>query len=95
MQNDMRDKLAELLEQAEGQVNNDVPSLEMIADYLIANDVDKVVRCKDCAKRLTRECALWYGTTANNGKTTDYFCAAGQLNENFYCAYGVKREAKQ
>lgn len=39
MQNDMRDRLIELLEEAEGQVNNDVPSLEMIADYLVANGV--------------------------------------------------------
>lgn len=39
MQNDMRDRLIELLEQVEGQVNNDIPSLESIADYLIANGV--------------------------------------------------------
>ena len=48
MQNDKRDRLLDLLEQAEGQVNNDVPSLESIADYLIANDVVPVVKCKNC-----------------------------------------------
>ena len=35
----MREKLIELLEEAEGQVNNDVPTLEQIADHLIANGV--------------------------------------------------------
>ena len=39
MQNDIRDRLANLLYEADGQVNNDIPSLEMIADYLIANGV--------------------------------------------------------
>lgn len=34
-----REKLIELLEEAEGLVNNDVPSLEQIADHLIANGV--------------------------------------------------------
>jgi hypothetical protein len=35
----MREKLIELLEEAEGLVNNDVPSLEQIADHLIAHGV--------------------------------------------------------
>ena len=39
MKNNIRDRLIELLEEAEGQVNNDIPSLEMIADELIANGV--------------------------------------------------------
>ena len=34
-----REKLIELLEEAEGLVNNDAPSLEQIADHLIANGV--------------------------------------------------------
>lgn len=32
-----RDKLIELIEQAEGLKNNDFPSVEEIADYLLAN----------------------------------------------------------
>jgi Zn finger protein HypA/HybF involved in hydrogenase expression len=36
----MRDKLIELLYEAEGQVNNDIPSVEQIADYLLANGVN-------------------------------------------------------
>lgn len=39
MQNDMRNRLANLLYEAEGQVNNEYPTIEMIADYLIANGV--------------------------------------------------------
>ena len=35
----MREKLIELLEEAEGLVNNDQPSLEQIADHLIDNGV--------------------------------------------------------
>ena len=48
MKNNIRERLIDLLEQADGQVNNDIPSLEMIADYLIANGVVPVVRCRDC-----------------------------------------------
>jgi hypothetical protein len=35
----MREKLIELLEEAEGLVNNNEPSLEQIADHLIAHGV--------------------------------------------------------
>ena len=35
----MREKLIDLLEQAEGLVNNDVPTPEQIADFLIAHGV--------------------------------------------------------
>lgn len=35
----MRDRLAELLEEAEGQINNDLPTVEQIADYLIEHGV--------------------------------------------------------
>lgn len=33
-----REKMIELLEEAEGLVNNDVPSLEQIADHILASD---------------------------------------------------------
>jgi hypothetical protein len=36
----MRDRLINLLYEAEGQVNNDIPSVEQIADYLLANGVN-------------------------------------------------------
>ena len=41
-------RLIELLEEAEGLVNNAYPTLEQIADHLIANGVIIPVRCKDC-----------------------------------------------
>ena len=36
---DQRKRLIELLYEAEAQVNNDLPSLEQIADHLLANGV--------------------------------------------------------
>ena len=39
MQNDMRNRLANLICEAEGKVNNEYPTIEMVADYLIANGV--------------------------------------------------------
>lgn len=39
MQNDMRDRLVDLICDAEEQVNNDYPTVEMIADYLVAKNV--------------------------------------------------------
>ena len=44
----MREKLIELLEEAEGLVNNDEPSLEQIADHLIAHGVTIQDREIDC-----------------------------------------------
>lgn len=35
----MRAKLIELLYEAEGQINNDLPTVEQVADYLIEHDV--------------------------------------------------------
>lgn len=85
MQNDIMDRLIELLEEAEGQVNNDVPSLKMIADHLIENDVVPVVRCKDCKYRYApTRCALWYGTVNDQ----EYFVERG---EDFYCSYGERK----
>ena len=45
----MREKLIELQEEAEGLVNNDVPSLEQKADHLIASGVtiQKWISVKD------------------------------------------------
>lgn len=36
---DMRDRLAALVEEAEGMLNNDFPTPDMIADHLLANGV--------------------------------------------------------
>lgn len=48
-----------------------------------AADVVEVVRCKDCRKKHTTDCSLWYATF--NG--TDYFIERG---EDFYCSYGER-----
>lgn len=77
--------------------NGDIQYGLHIAENIIkeqpAADVIEVVCCKECIKRYTRDCALWYGTTANNGQVKDYFCGVGTLNEKFSCAYGVKGKA--
>lgn len=74
MQNDMRDRLIDLLYEAEGQVNNDYPTVEQIADHLIANGVI-VPPCKvgdtvyylDRVFREVDKCKV-YGFTVVNGK---------------------------
>lgn len=35
----MKNRLAELLAEAEGQINNDLPTVEQMADYLIEHGV--------------------------------------------------------
>lgn len=74
----MLNKLAELLEEAEGLVNNDRPSLEQIADYLIANGVTIPVRCRDCTmKGDEEECPL---------------LSMAQYTEDMdFCSYGERR----
>ena len=87
MQNDMRDILVELLEEAEGQVNNDIPSLEMIADYLVANGVVPVVHCKDCKHYKAQKQSI-------NWKNKKKYCCrvvALKVNENDYCSYGERK----
>lgn len=46
-----------------------------------------IVSCKDCKHRHTENCALYYGTTFQDGKTTKYFCGNSN-DDNFYCAKG-------
>ena len=46
-----------------------------------AEDVVPVVKCSQCRKRYTTECALWYGTVNDQ----EYFVERG---EDFYCSYG-------
>ena len=45
MQNDMRNRLANLICEAEKKVNNEYPTIEEVADHLIANGVI-VLPCK-------------------------------------------------
>lgn len=62
----MREKLIELLEEAEGLVNNDVPSLEQIADHLIANGVIIKSDCENCASATTRVIDKLHGEIAKH-----------------------------
>ena len=45
MQNDIRNRLTNLICEAEGKVNNERPTIEMVADYLLENGVI-VLPCK-------------------------------------------------
>lgn len=85
----MRNKLAELLEEAEGLVNNDRPSLEQIADHLIDNGVTIPVRCKDCTwfeidpDDYLGVCQCEFIATNDGGKIYP--------ERYFFCQYGVRR----
>lgn len=86
----MRDRLASLLSEAEGLVNNDLPTVEQIADYLIEHDVAVVVRCKDCVycdciyskKRIGEEAEL------------DCFCKlyGALVDDDGFCSVGARKE---
>ena len=85
MQNDIRDRLIDLLEEAEGQVNNDVPSLEMIANYLCSNDVVPVVRCCQCEH---------LKTNINKAPYCDYHSTTWEkfyVRLDDYCSYGERK----
>lgn len=47
-------------------------------------DVVEVVRCKDCERRNTPDCYLWYGSIGD----IDYIKAT---SDDFYCSYGERR----
>jgi hypothetical protein len=49
-------------------------------------DAVEVVKCSECQKRYTMNCALWYSTF--NDK--EYFCGA-MSNDNFFCACGERK----
>ena len=88
MKNNTRDRLIDLLEQAEGQVNNDTPTLEMIADYLIAKGVVPVVRCKNC--KFYEESRILSPTE----KASKNICRLikRQIQPTDYCSYGERKE---
>ena len=49
-------------------------------------DFVEVVHCKDCGKRYTTNCALWYSTLNDR----NYFCGA-MSNDDFSCSYGERK----
>ena len=81
MQNDMRDRLIELIREAHTKWCNSTHDFEhTCADHLIANDVVPVVRCKDCTEwnKDECECSHWYG-----------------FRENDFCSYGERKEENE
>ena len=48
-------------------------------------DVVEVVRCRDCVKKDTPNCAMWYDCEKCKGQWS--WC-----NPNDYCSYGERRE---
>lgn len=81
MQNDMRDRLIELIREAHTKWCNSTHDFEhTCADHLIENDVVLVVRCKDCTEwnKDECECSHWYG-----------------FRENDFCSYGERKEENE
>ena len=79
MQNEMRDRLVELLEQKMHPYLADD-----IADFLIENDVVPVVRCKDCKwlHKPSLLCTHKRNRVFNTGIKRDFNC---------YCSYGERK----
>ena len=78
-----REKLVEILEAVEGQYNNDLPTLEQIADGLIAYGVTIPVRCKDCEDCVAGYCAAEIdGVVRLRAVKPDDFCAWGERKDN-------------
>lgn len=89
MQNDMRDRLVWLLNKSfeKEYDKKGLLTAEYTADHLIANDVVPVVKCSQCRKRYTTECALWFSQLDDK----QYFCGAIH-NDDFYCSYGERKD---
>jgi hypothetical protein len=87
MANEMRDRLVELYAKAKrnmwGRIfHSDLERNMYIADYLIANDVVSVVRCKDCEHSFfIKSCSKY---ECRKG------CGALKFS-NDYCSYGERR----
>lgn len=71
-----------------------------VGRYLVRHaptaDVVPVVRCKDCAKRRTEECALYCGTEHfRGGREVMTWCGA-MYNDEFGCVRGadMRRESE-
>ena len=100
MANEMRDRLVELLSEADAKCTNTVFCNECsaygkgrdcidynIADHLIENGVVPVVRCKDCKYYKAQKQSV-------NWKNKKKYCCrvvALKVNENDYCSYGERK----
>lgn len=85
MQNDMRDRLIELLQEYTDN-NNGAGSNHGRADYLISNDVVPVVRCsqcKHCRKDIYSEyCDKFSRSFDKFYVEKDHFCSYGERKED-------------
>ena len=62
----------------------DVAYTEVVADFLLDNDVFPIVRCKDCKHRGTDDCPMHYkGAHANE----DFL----KKVDNDFCSYGERK----
>ena len=61
------------------EVDDSVPNVATAVDFV------EVVRCKDCVKKNTPNCAMWYDCGKCKGQWS--WC-----NPNDFCSYGERRE---
>ena len=84
MQNDMSDRLVDLIKEAHTKWSYSIGDFESVcADHLIENGVVSVVRCKDCKHLMFSDC---YGECSRG--------YMGIVSPNDYCSYG-ERKCKQ
>ena len=85
---DVREKLVELLTEFYGVDPMYLGAgTNALIEYLIANGVTVVVRCKDCK----------YGEVDDADLPTQYLCnyhGADWNDENHFCSYGERKEDK-
>lgn len=63
---------------------------ELLAECKANNpDLTVVVRCKDCKKRKTQECALFFGNHKVDGVLSGVWLSKS-FSEDFYCADGER-----
>ena len=92
-----RDRLIELLKEADENTSKNLimdydDAITDNADYLLANDVVKVVRCKDC-----KHCKLQYPAKAKGEEAIEgYYCYLNReyVNPTHYCNYGELKECE-
>lgn len=68
---------------------------ELLDEYKANNpDLTVVVRCKDCKKQKTQECALFFGNYEVDGVLSGVWSSKA-FSENFYCADGKRKEESE
>ena len=84
MPNDKRERLKELIREGKKIANwHRYDLCETIADHLLKNDTEFVIRCKDCDLSIDEGC-----------REDICWCRvhAAFLTKDFYCKYGTPRE---